>query len=911
MEKTVAQVNRDKKQDVATVLIFLLLTIPFFQVDFLVETVSFAGKAYTACQIIAGVAVIFLIFKDRLIKKISPLLLLFIAYLFLLCLASVINGGSLKTALGYSFSTLAFCLVAEYGILHDLRSFFTAQILFFGTLTLVNFLSVLLFPGGLYRYLEHYTDTWLLGFKSGHIVYQLAFIFFSVLFAVLCNKKKRYISYIAVAVSLISNILVKNTTGTVILIAIAAVVVIPGILKLTKVMNILTYTGIAVFLNLIIVVFRRQDLFEWFISGVLHKRLDLTHRVSIWDKALESIGEHKIIGHGYRDFVFSPRIVTTHNEMLEVLYKTGALGLVIFLCIMAVAIFFLFKNRKMPGAGYTSFFAGSFFIMFIVEQYAFVYFFYLFIFAVRSGILEANVKKQQLKENIVEHAEAGRAAKSARNFIFAALANVVAIIVGLLAQRLFIHILGLEYAGLNGLFSNVLTMLGIADLGIGEAVIFHLYKPLKCGDRKTIISLMNFYRKAFHVIAGVIAAAGLSLIPVLPYIAHTTQADVNLTAVYIIFLADVVFSYFLSYKRAILYADQKNFVISLIHMVYLISMNTAQLIMLYLTGNYYAYILTKLAFRILENVVISKVADRHYPYLKEKKAVPLDSEIRADIKKKTGALVFHKIGTFVVNGTDNILISVFLGLVTAGLYNNYFLIIDAATKLINPAINALTPSVGNMLISDDVGYRYKRFQRIRFMNFWIATFASATLFIMIQPFVGLWFGEEYLLPAAVVITITFQFFQSIMRLSYSVFQDAAGIFYENRFVPLAESALNLVSSLILMQWLGLAGVFAGTIISSLTLWCFSYPKFVYLKLFKRSLKDYVLETLGYFGLFFVVITSSALAVFAINGAAQLGGLPGFFIDAVLCALIPNIIMFIMFFKTDNFRYFVSLIKRRL
>ena len=237
--------------------------------------------------------------------------------------------------------------------------------------------------------------------------------------------------------------------------------------------------------------------------------------------------------------------------------------------------------------------------------------------------------------------------------------------------------------------------------------------------------------------------------------------------------------------------------------------------------------------------------------------------------------------------------------------------IDAATKLINPAISALTPSVGNMLISEDIEHRYKTFRRIRFMNFWIATFAATMLFVMIQPFIGLWFGEEYLLPIAVIIMLTLQFFQSLMRSSYNVFQDGAGIFYENRFVPLFESGINLAASLILLNYFGLAGVFAGTLISSLALWCFSYPKFVYTKLFKRSVKHYILETLGYLGLFAVVIGVTSFTTFTINNALHLSGLPGFVADLALCFVIPNAMMLLFFFKTDCFRYFLGLIRRRV
>lgn len=917
MEENVIMENKERRgPGVRQTLLFVLLTIPFFQISFLTDTISWMGKAYTACQILAGLVIVFLLFKGRLWKKLPPLFILFAALLFVMCLASAFNGASVKRALEYAFGTLVICLIIEYGILKDLKHFLMGEIIFFGSMTFLNLLSIIFFKNGLYLYLDYYWDTWFLGFKSGHIVFQLALVFFSVMYAVLFDKKKMYIVYIGLGMTALSSFLVKNRTALVILVFLIIFAVVPKILKFTKVFNILTYTGIGIVMNLLFVVMRKQDLFQWLIVGIFHRNMDLTHRVDVWDAAFRAIAEQPVIGHGYQDFVFTPIIVTTHNEILEVLYKAGIIGLVIFLAILAVVIVKLFQARKTEASQWISLFLGIFFLMFVMEQHAFSNFFYLLLFGWHAkellGMKEEQERKWQEAVLSPKPSPGGggksRTFQSARNFLFTMFASITAILIGLIAQKLFISILGLEYAGLNGLFSNVIAILAIVDLGIGEAVVFKLYQPLKDHDEDGVRSLMRFYRKAFHIIAAVIAALGLCLIPFLPYIAKPTEADVNVTLIYLIFLADVVFSYFLSYKRAILYADQKNFYISITHMAYLVGMNIGQLLMLYFTHNYYAYLLIKLLFRILENVVITIIANKKYPYLKKKDVPPLDSEVRADIKKKTGALFFHKIGTFVVNGTDNILISVFFSLTTAGLYNNYYIVIDAATKLFNPAIAALTPSVGNMLVSEDSDHVFQVFRKIRFMNFWIAAFAATALFTLVQPFVSLWFGEEYVLPLLVVIALSFQFFQSLMRGSYNAFQDAAGIFYENRFVPLFESAINLGASILLLHVFGLAGVFMGTIVSSLALWAFSYPRYVYTRLFQRNVKQYALETLGYLAAFLAVCAVTFFAVTGFNRIFSGGGVIRLLADAVISILLSNGLLALLFFRSDCFRYFLDLLK---
>ena len=905
-------ITNDKvRKNAGTVLLFIFLTLPFYQIDYFVDNIGWAGRIYTAMQLMSGLVILFIYYKERLFKKISPVFILIAGILCCMCLGSLINGEfGVKRALQYSFATIIISLVIEYGILKDLKHFLMAQIIFFGLLTLINLITVFCYKDGMYILMDHYKETWFLGFESGHIPYQLALLF-SVIMYIVLFEKKMYAAYVCAAGILLSNYKVTNSTAVAVVAAITVVILIPKLLKFTKIFNIITYFSIAAAVDLIFVVFRKQEIFKWLIVDIFHKRLDLTHRADVWVKAMKEIGDHPVIGHGYQNFVFSKIIITTHNEYLEVLYKCGIIGLMFFMAFLFYSMFKLIKNRKERAAQWISVFLGAYFMMFIMEQYAFANFFLILLFAVHVGDLKRLRDEQKEKEDSFVAGEAGRVERSAKNFVFTMAANCIAILIGLLAQKLFISILGLEYAGLNGLFSNVITMLALADLGIGEAVVFHLYKPLKDKDEDMVRSLMNFYRKAFRIVAGIIAVIGVCLIPVLPYITGKSEVDMNLTLIFLIFLADTVFSYFLSYKRAILYADQKNFFISMIHMIYLISVNTAQLLMLYFTRDYYAYLLVKLAFRVFENVAIAAIANKLYPYLKEKSVKPLEKNILADIKKKVGALFFHKIGSFVVNGTDNILISVFLGLSKAGLYNNYFIVIDAATKLINPAIGALTPSVGNMLVSEDREHSFKIFRRMRFMNFWIAAVAATTMFVMIQPFVGFWFGAKYLLSVYVAMILSLQFYQLLMRGTFSAFQDAAGIFYENRFVPLIESLLNLVSSIILLKMFGLAGVFMGTIVSSLALWCFSYPKFVYTKLFGRKWSDYILEMAGYLAVFIIVFGATYIASYGVDLLIPYGGIKLMAADLLLCMILPNIMLWIIFRKSELYKYFRSIVKEKL
>lgn len=495
--------------------------------------------------------------------------------------------------------------------------------------------------------------------------------------------------------------------------------------------------------------------------------------------------------------------------------------------------------------------------------------------------------------------------QSVRNSIVAFLSNILAIIIGLIAQAIFIQLLGTEYLGINGLFNNIISMLALVELGIGSAITFNLYQPLVEKNKVRIQSLMHFYKKSYRIIAIVVFLIGISLIPILPHLVAKTTVNIPLQIIYLFFLIDLVCSYLLSYKRNILYADQKNYIINIVHIVYLIILNTLQLSLVALTKNYYLYLTIKIIMRILENIVISLIVNRKYPYLKEKNSKPLDKEVEQDILKKVKALIFHKIGSFVVTGTDNIIIAKFLGVVTVGLYSNYYLILNAVSTMFSQIIISTTASIGHLLVEKDYQKNFTVFQRIRFLNFWLSTFASISVLTIMQSFITIWIGEKYLLSPLVLIVLVINLFQTLMRYSYSVFKEAAGIYYEDRFVPLIEAIVNIIASLIFLKFFGLAGVFMGTLLSSLILWCFSYPKYVHKKLFQQSYTSYIKQNLSY-TLLFILLAS---ITYFIASKIDLNQIYLNLISNIgISILIPNLILLLLFNRTEHFKYYKNFIK---
>lgn len=499
-----------------------------------------------------------------------------------------------------------------------------------------------------------------------------------------------------------------------------------------------------------------------------------------------------------------------------------------------------------------------------------------------------------------------RVNNSIKNVIVSVLSNFVSILIGFACQIIFTKTLGLDYLGINGLFTNIMSMLAVVELGLGSAIVYNLYKPIAVNDVEKIKSWMNFYKKSYHIIAIIIFAIGFMVVPFLRTIVGPTSVKASIYIIYFLFLTDCVCSYLLSYKRSILYAQQKNYVVNLVHILYLIVMNVFQIIVLLLTKNYYLYLILKITMRIVENVIITIIADRLYPYLKDKKLSMITSEEKKDVFQKIKALFFHKVAGFVVSGTDNIIISAYLGVKMVGLYSNYLLIITAVTTILNQVFTSLTASVGNLLVTSAKEKNYVVFRRIRFLNYFISSFCTVSIIILMQPFISIFFGEKYLLSNITLIVLGINFYLQTTRLSFLSFKEAAGIFYEDRFVPVLESVVNIVSSIILLKFFGIAGVFMGTVLSNLVLHLYSYPKYVYKKLFDRSYLKYYKEMFG----FLLIAVISGLLTYVFSTLVIFSNITlTFILKIVICLLIPNLFNVLIFRNKEELKYFINLFKQ--
>ncbi|MEG0408949.1 MAG: hypothetical protein RR623_08760, partial [Bacilli bacterium] len=420
------------------------------------------------------------------------------------------------------------------------------------------------------------------------------------------------------------------------------------------------------------------------------------------------------------------------------------------------------------------------------------------------------------------------------------------LLISFVSRNVFIQILGIRYLGLSSLFTNILSVLSLAELGIGNAIIYSLYKPLNDKNTEKVAALMSFYKKCYLFIGSAIIIIGLFLTPFIKYLAKDYSGIDNVYLIFILFVFNTGISYFFSYKQSLLVADQKQFKATINHYSYSLAMNIMQIIILLNTSNYILFLICQSFFIILENLTISYITNKSYPFLKNRSVKRIDSNDLRIIKKNTTAMVFHKIGGIIVYGTDNIIISVFLGLSSAGLYSNYKLITTSLSVIVKQFFLSLTASIGDLGAENNKKRVEEVYQIVLFINHFIYGFCSVCFFFLIKAFMSLWLGSGYALSDWVGIAFAIEFYFSGTRAPNTTFKEALGYFWNDRYKPIIESILNLILSVFFVTQYGITGVLIGTVLSNILTSYWIEPYVLYKNQFNKHLSSYFKTISVYF-----------------------------------------------------------------
>lgn len=491
-----------------------------------------------------------------------------------------------------------------------------------------------------------------------------------------------------------------------------------------------------------------------------------------------------------------------------------------------------------------------------------------------------------------------RTVYSARNTTVAMLSRILAIVMGYLTRVVFTHVLSSSYVGVSGLFTEILNVLALSELGIGTAITYALYRPIAEGDIEKQKSLMRLFQNLYRVVAVMIAAAGLLLVPFLGYIVKDAGDVQHLILIYLLFLLNSVVSYLFVYKRTLMDACQLSYIGVLYQMLFLMLQYVLQIVILLTTGNFILYLLIMLFSTIATNLVTAGAADRRYPFLREKDAKHLPKEERRTILRNIWAMLMHKIGNVIVNNTDNILISAMVGIHSAGQYSNNYLIIGSVRQVINQTFQGITASVGNLGVTEK-GERVKKiFETCFFIGQWMYGFAAICLFELLGPFVRISFGRTYELGHALVFVLALNFYVTGMRQAALIFRDSMGLFWYDRYKAPVEAVINLIVSVVLTLRFGMVGVFLGTFASTMLTSFWVEPYVLYKKKLQEPLAPYFFRYACYTAVVGAawLLTDSVCRQF--SGDAWLA----FLLRIPVCVVLPNLLMLICYWRLEEFRF---------
>ncbi|USK26508.1 hypothetical protein LIT32_13375 [Bacillus sp. CMF21] len=488
--------------------------------------------------------------------------------------------------------------------------------------------------------------------------------------------------------------------------------------------------------------------------------------------------------------------------------------------------------------------------------------------------------------------------------ISAGLGNQVIItLLSFVSRTVFIYSLGIEYLGLNGLLTNVLGMLTLVEAGFGASIMYSLYKPVADNDQKKISALMNLYKRVYLVIAFVVLSLGLLLLPFLSFIIKDINIE-NVTLIYLIFLLNTVLPYLYVHKSSFLNVCQKNYIVTGFYTVSAIISTLLKILILHYTENYLLFLGIESVITFVTSVSLALVVNRMYPFLKSKSSQKIDKDTSDHIIKNVKAIILQNIGVFLIFGTDNIIISSFVSVAAVGLYSNYHMLIEIFRTFTYQIFNNLYHSVGNLVANERKEKVYQIFKVTMFLNFWLYSLFSIIMFILIEPFISLWIGSDYLLGTGVLIVLIILFYERGMRNSITTVKTTAGIFHEDRFAPLIQACINLFFSILLVKHLGLIGVFIGTLISTILVPFWTTPYLVYRRFFKISIWNYYKS----YTFFTLIAIAACFLTNTLSSFIQADNFLLLALKGIVCFIIPNALYILLFRKTEEYIYLANILK---
>ncbi len=504
--------------------------------------------------------------------------------------------------------------------------------------------------------------------------------------------------------------------------------------------------------------------------------------------------------------------------------------------------------------------------------------------------------------------QSGVVEKAKRNLLFGVINKSILMICPFVERLVIQMVLGSQYLGLGSLYTSILNVLSLTELGFGAAMVYNMYKPVAEGDVEKVNALLGYYRKVYRIVGAAILLFGTMVIPFLPYLIEGSHpADVNLTYLYLIYLFNASISYFLfAYVTSLVVVNQRDDIQSAVNSVIKILLTSSQAVVLLVTSNYYLFAILLPVFTIANNLWLAYRVKKCFPQYK-----PQGSISESD-KKGLRKLVF---GTFVNqaclvtrNALDSICVSAFLGLSFTAIYNNYYMVLSGAATCVAIICNAFIGGVGIHVATKSVAENFEELKKIDFLYLIVGGWCATFMLCLYQPFMQLWMGEDMMFPMEVVIMLCVYFYLLKLGDMRSMYSSAKGLWWEQRYRALTETLLNLVLNVVLGKFFGVYGIIAATMISLFLcnyVWSVAIVFRLYFSLDRR--KEYYTYQFkqSLVNLFVAAVTYLLVSKLTIeNLYLRLG------IRVVICTVIPAIVYYLIYRKNENFQYLISRILKR-
>lgn len=498
-----------------------------------------------------------------------------------------------------------------------------------------------------------------------------------------------------------------------------------------------------------------------------------------------------------------------------------------------------------------------------------------------------------------------RTVNATRSIFFGIILKFYQILCPFFMRTLMIHYMGIQYIGLNSLFASVLQVLNLAELGVGAAMVYCMYKPISEDNKDYICALTRLYRLYYRVIGLVILIAGIIILPFIKYLVKgDVPNEINIYVIYIMNLAATVMTYWLfAYKNALLMAHQRNDIISKITIITSTIQYIIQAYSVIAVKSYYIYLAAVFAVQIFTNVLTAFVVNKMYPDYKPGGNLPKE-DIKI-INRKVKDVFTAKLGGVILNSSDSIVISSFLGITVLAIYNNYYYILTSVLSFITVIMTSLTAGLGNSFVVETDEYNYRLFNNLTFAIVWLAGFCSACFLALYQPFVKLWVGESLMLDFGVVVGLSIYNYIWQINTLFNTFKDAGGIWHEDRFRPLITAITNLFLNLLMVQFCGIYGVLLSTILSIVFVGMPWITHNLFSILFKRRAGMFVKKII----LWTIIQIVNIGISFVLTHLVQGEGFFSIIIKGILIVVVYNVNNYIVFHKTEEFEFFKRVLKK--